>query len=103
MPNFRFRAIIDIDVQNADTEASAREKAFAIMSAANAQPSRGRTPSGPKASVTGIAIEDNRFAGQMAAHAAQIWGHSKRTTGLPTEDDFAALSAEKESTAEVTE
>jgi len=60
VPNFRFRAIIDIDVQNADSEASAREKAFSIMSAANAQPSRGRTPSGPKASVTGIAIEDNQ-------------------------------------------
>lgn len=58
MSNFRFRAIIDIDVQNADTESSAREKAFAIMSAANAQPSRGRTPSGPKASVTGITIQD---------------------------------------------
>ena len=57
MPNFRFRAIIDIDVQNAESEASAREKAFAIMSAANAQPSRGRTPSGPKASVTGITFD----------------------------------------------
>lgn len=65
MPNFRFRAIIDIDVQNADTEASAREKAFSIMSAANVQPSRGRTPSGPKACVTGVAIEDNRFSAKV--------------------------------------
>jgi len=63
VPNFRFRAIIDIDVQNADSEASAREKAFAIMSAANAQPSRGRTSSGPKASVTGIAIEHDPIMG----------------------------------------
>jgi len=55
VPNFRFRAIIDIDVQNADTEASAREKAFSLM--ATSQIQRGRAPSGPKASVTGISIE----------------------------------------------
>ena len=68
MPNFRFRAIIDIDVQNADTEASAREKAFALMT--TAQPQRGRTPSGAKASVTGVSIEDNRFnAKVMDAYA----------------------------------
>ena len=57
MGNYRFRALVDIDVKNADSESEAREKAFGIMSGANATPSRGRTPSGPKASVTGVTIE----------------------------------------------
>lgn len=58
MPNYRFRAVVDIDVKNADSESEAREKAFGIMSGANATPARGRTPSGARASVTGVVIED---------------------------------------------
>ena len=72
MPNFRFRAIIDIDVQNADTEASAREKAFAIMSAANTQPTRGRAPSGPKASVTGVRIEFRKGCDSTEDFTAEV-------------------------------
>lgn len=57
MGNYRFRALVDIDVKNAESESEAREKAFGIMSGANATPARGRTPAGPKASVTGVKIE----------------------------------------------
>jgi len=55
--NYRFRAVVDIDVKNAESESEAREKAFGIMSAANASPGKGRTPSGAKASVTGVVID----------------------------------------------
>ena len=71
MPNFRFRAIVDIDVKNAESESEAREKAFGIMSGANSTPARGRTPSGPRASVTGVKIESGEECCNVGLQAAK--------------------------------
>ena len=91
MGNYRFRALVDIDVKNADSESEAREKAFGIMSGANATPARGRTPSGPKASVTGVTVEAVRDISQSFADH------------FPLVKDYADIRAEKSLTTNITE
>lgn len=51
----RITATVSIDVTNAESEAQARETAFAHLTAAPPV-RRGRTPSGPRCAVTGVSL-----------------------------------------------
>jgi len=54
--NYRIRAIVHLDVTNAESEAAAREQAFAHVTAVSA-PKRGPKQSGARCSVTGVSLE----------------------------------------------
>ena len=57
MSNYRIAVSVELDVVNAESESQARQTAFSLLSA-HQSPSKGRPVSGPRASVTGVTIEN---------------------------------------------
>lgn len=60
MPDYRFRATVEIDVMDAESEAQARKAVFSLLTTQPAA-SKGRPSSGPKASVTGVTIPPSPY------------------------------------------
>lgn len=52
----KFRVILEVEVENSTTEAEGRKAAYNLAASLN-QIRKGRTPSGPVASLCGITVE----------------------------------------------
>lgn len=73
---FRFRINVECDVQNADSESSARTAAFALLTQMQSEKKRGRPSSfwtpDVKATITGVSISPTEDAKVLYRHSMPL-------------------------------